>query len=335
MVVAGEPAAGEPARRRLAIVLLVVVTAAWGSTFLLVKDVVAEMPSLRFLALRFALAAALLLIVRPRAVLRLDRRVVRNGVLLGACLGGGYIFQTVGLEHTSAAVSGFITGLSVVFTPLLAWPMLGHRPAPATTAAVVLATAGLAVLSLRNGAIGAGELLTLACALCYALQIVGLGAWARHRDLYGLTVVQLLTVAAMCTVGALPGGLGLPHGSLAWFGVVATAVLATAVAFVVQSWAQSFISPTRAAIVFTLEPVFAGLVAWFGGETLGWPVLLGGALVVAAMVLSELLGEKRGEQSLGQPTPRPPRTLDSRDRAPDGVGRPGTARGSSPPPARG
>ncbi|HVB05487.1 MAG TPA: DMT family transporter [Acidimicrobiales bacterium] len=277
-----------PPRTRLAVVLLVLVTAAWGSTFLLVKDVIGEMPAMRFLALRFVLAALALVVLRPRALFALPLPLLGRGMLLGGFLAGGYVFQTLGLEHTSAAVSGFVTGLAVVFTPLLAWPLLGHRCAPSTLVAVAVATSGLAVLSLRGAQLGVGELLTVLGALCYALQIVGLGAWARAGELYRLTVLQLLTVAVICTAAALPGGLALPSGALSWFGVVATALLATAIAFVVQSWAQSFISPTRAAIIFTLEPAFAGLVAYLGGETFGWPVLVGGVLVVTAMFLAEL-----------------------------------------------
>jgi drug/metabolite transporter (DMT)-like permease len=303
--------ASRPPRTGLAVVLLVVVTAGWGSTFLLVKDVIAEMPAMRFLALRFCLAALALIALRPRALLRIPFALLAKGVVLGTCLAGGYVLQTLGLEHTSAAVSGFITGLSVVFTPLLAWPILGHRFSPTTIAAVVVATGGLAVMSLRGASFGTGEVLTLCCAIFYALQIVGLGAWARTGDLYFLTVVQLVTVAAICTVAAAPSGLALPPGALAWFGVTATAILATAVAFAVQSWAQSLISPTRAAIVFTLEPAFAALVAYLGGEALGWSVLVGGVLVVVAMFLTEVQPQSARRRKIAESlTPRSGPTLD-------------------------
>jgi drug/metabolite transporter (DMT)-like permease len=264
------------------------VTAGWGSSFLLVKDVVAQMPAMRFLAYRFWLAALILVALRPGLVRALSTKSVTRGVALGLCLAGGYVFQTIGLQHTSAAVSGFITGLSVIFTPLLAWPLLRQRCSMSTLGAVAVATFGLAFMSLRGVTFGYGELLTLLCAVFYAFQIVGLGAWSADEDPYALTVVQLLTVAVCCTLGAIPSGFGLPPTRLAWFGVVATAVVATAVAFLIQAWAQSFISPTRAAIVFTLEPAFAGLVAFLGGERFGWPVLAGGLLVLTAMFLSEV-----------------------------------------------
>lgn len=275
-------------RRRpkvLAVVLLVVVSMAWGATFVVVKNAVAHASVLEFLAWRFLVAGALLVVVRPRSVLRLGSRGLVQGVLLGATLAGGYVLQTYGLRFTSAAISGFLTGLQVVFTPLLGWVLLRHRPGTRTWMAALVATAGLAVISLRGLSIGLGELLTIASAVLFALQIVGLGRWASVKDAYGLATVQLLTVGVVCLVAAAPGGIGLPSSGSLWAAVLLTAVAATAFAFVVQSWAQSHLTPTSAAVVFTMEPVFAALFAWVAGERFGWPVLLGGALVVAAMLV--------------------------------------------------
>jgi drug/metabolite transporter (DMT)-like permease len=276
-----------PTRESVAILLLVLVTAAWGSTFILVKQVTEEMSVMSFLALRFWIASATLLLLRPRALLNLNRRTLWRGLALGAALSGGYVLQTLGLRYTSAALSGFLTGLCVVMTPLLAWPLLGHRSPPATNIAVVLAAAGLGALSLRGITFGLGEWLSLGCALCYALQIVGLGAWSEGEDAITLALLQLASVAVVCTVGSLPRPISLPQDTFQWFGVLSTSILATSLAFVVQAWAQTFISPTRAAIIFTLEPVFAGLVAWLGGEHLSVGVVLGGVLVVVAMLIAE------------------------------------------------
>ncbi len=246
------------------------------------------MPVMSFLALRFWIASAVLVAIRPRSLINISKRTLWRGFLLGLLLGGGYILQTLGLQYTSAALSGFLTGLCVVMTPLFAWPLLGHRSSPSTIVAVLVATAGLGVLSLHGISFGLGEVLTLGCAVCYALQIVGLGAWSDGEDVYSLALFQLVTVAVLCTIGTGPHLLTLPHGTLAWFGVLSTAVIATSIAFVVQAWAQSYISPTRAAIIFTLEPVFAGIVAWWGGEHLSAAVIAGGILVVAAMLIAEL-----------------------------------------------
>jgi len=275
-------------REILGLVLLVFVTAAWGSTFLLVKNVTRTMPVMGFLALRFWIASSVLVLLRPRSLFRISSRTLMHGGVLGLALSGGYIFQTLGLRYTSAALSGFLTGLCVIITPILAWPMLHHRASISTIVAVIVATLGLGVLSITGISFGLGEGYSIFGAICYALQIVGLGAWSEGEDIYALAFFQLLTVSVVCTLGSAPHFSIIAHGALAWFGVTSTAVIATSLAFVVQAWAQSYISPTRAAIVFTLEPVFAGLVAWFGGEHLSGPVISGGALIVGAMLIAEL-----------------------------------------------
>ena len=275
-------------RRRpklLAVILLVVASAAWGSTFVIVKGAVSHSSVLQFLSWRFLVASALLIAFRPRALARLDRQAWARGVALGMVLAGGYILQTYGLRHTTAAISGFLTGLQVVFTPVLGWLLLRHRAAPRTWVAVGVATIGLAIISLRGVAIGPGELLTLASAAAFALQIVGTGRWSNRQDAYGLAVVQLMTVAVVTTVAAAPSGLSLPDTAGLWGAVAATAVAATAFAFAVQSWAQVHLSATSASVVFTTEPVFAALVAWLVGEPIGPAVAIGGALVVASMLV--------------------------------------------------
>ena len=274
--------------KQAALVLLLVATAAWGATFVVVKDAVAHMQVLGFLAWRFLIAGGLLVALRPRCLLHLGRRGWSQGILLGLMLSAGYVLQTFGLRETSAAVSGFLTGLQVVFTPLLVWLLLRQRPGTRVWAATVLATAGLAVISLRGFSFGLGEGLTIASAAAFALQIVALGYWSSAHGSYGLATVQLLTVAACCGLADAPEGLRPPPSGGPWAAVVFTAVVATAFAFVVQSWAQSQISTAKAAIVFTLEPVFAALAAVLAGEHLGLPLVGGGALVVAAMLVVEV-----------------------------------------------
>jgi drug/metabolite transporter (DMT)-like permease len=268
----------------------------WGSTFIVVKDSVEKMPVTDFLTWRFALAAVAMLLIRPRAVAGLGPGGRRAGLLIGLALGAGYLLQTLGLQTTSAAVSGFITGMFVVLTPLAAAVLLRQVPDRIAWAAVLLATVGLGFLSLRGLAVGGGELLTLGCAVAFALHIVGLGRWAAAYDVYGLAVLQLLTTAAMCAVVAVPGGLVTPPDASVWGALALTALAATAVAFVVQTWAQTHLPPTRAAVIMTMEPVFAGLFAVVaGGEHLGVRTLIGAALVLAAMILTEL-GPRRGAE---------------------------------------
>ncbi len=280
-----------PGRSRLAVWSLLLVTALWGSTFVVIKRAVARMPVADFLAWRFVLATAVMMVIRPRALLGLGRQGWWRGSLLGLALGGGYIAQTYGLRYTSAAISGFITGMFVVFTPILGGLLLRHRIGGRTGLAVVAAAAGLAVISLTGHGLGVGlgVGLTLVCAFAYALQLVGLGEWAADHDPFALTTVQLLVVAVLTVVVALPtGGLGPPPDLYVWLAVAFTAVLATSLAFVIQTWAQRLMSATRTAIVLTMEPVFAGLTAFLAGESISWRVPVGGALVIAAMLLVEL-----------------------------------------------
>jgi drug/metabolite transporter (DMT)-like permease len=297
----GTAAVGRSSQTRLAVLGLLGVTAAWGSTFYLIKDVVERVPVSDFLAVRFALAAAALWLMAPRCVTALSRAERRNGVLLGLLYGGGQLLQTVGLQTTAASVSGFITGMYVVFTPLLGALLLRARIGRTVWIAVLLATAGLAVLSLRGLAIGTGEALTLASAVLYAAHIIGLGLWSTARTALGLTVVQLLTITVVCAVGAAPGGVVLPQRGADWAALVYMALVAGALALVVQTWAQAHLDATRAAIIMTMEPVWAGLFAvLLGGERLGARVVLGGSMVLAAMYLVELGPRRPGDQDVAE-----------------------------------
>lgn len=272
----------------LALAGLLAVTAAWGSTFFMLKGVLERIPAADFLAVRFGVATLVLAAVAPAAVRRLSPGARRRGVALGLVFGAGQLLQTVGLETTSASVSGFVTGMYVVFTPLLGALLLGARLPATAWSAVALATAGLGVLSLQGMAVGTGEALTLLGALCYAGHIVGLGRWSSAGDTVGLAVVQLGTTAVVCTLGALPGGVVLPSTTGDWAVLLHMALVAGALAMIVQTWAQVRLAPTRAAVVMTMEPVWAaGFAVAFGGEHLGPRVAVGGVLVLAAMWLVE------------------------------------------------
>ncbi|GAB2683162.1 DMT family transporter [Thalassiella azotivora] len=268
---------------------LTLVTAVWGSTFFLIKDVLVVLPVLDFLAVRFVVAAAVMVVVFWRPLRALDGRAWRRGAALGVVYGVAQILQTWGLETTDASVSGFITGMYVVLTPVLGAVLLRQRTPATTWVAVALATTGLAVLSLRGLAVGTGELVTLASALVYALHIVGLGAWSTQRDALGLSTVQMLAIAAVCVAGAAPGGVVLPPDGASWAAVLYMALVAGAGALIVQTWAQAHLTATRAAIVMTTEPVFAAVFAvLLGGESLTARLLAGGSLVLLAMYVAEL-----------------------------------------------
>jgi drug/metabolite transporter (DMT)-like permease len=280
----------------LATLAILAMTACWGSTFFLIKDLLDRVPVLDFLAVRFAIASAALLLLAPRAVGRLSRESLRHAVVLGLLYGVAQILQTAGLAHTPASVSGFITGMYVVCTPLFAAVLLRSRISAVTWAAVALALGGLAVLSLSGLSVGYGEAITFCSALLYALHIVGLGAWSDARQAMGMTIVQLLVITVVAFVATAPDGIVLPSTTGDWVSVVYMAVFAGALALAGQTWAQAHLPPTRTAIIMTMEPVFAALFAvLLGGEAATPRMLLGGLMVLTAMFAVELVPRRHIE----------------------------------------
>jgi drug/metabolite transporter (DMT)-like permease len=272
------------------------VTATWGSTFFLIKDLLAHVPVADFLAIRFAIATVVLFAVAPRTVFALDVRDRWRGAALGLVYGIAQILQTTGLGHTSASVSGFVTGMYVVCTPILAGLLLRQRVSAIVWAAVGLATVGLGVLSLQGLSVGYGEALTFAAAVLYACHIVGLGAWSTPQRAYGLAVLQMAVIALVCGAVTLPDGVVMPGTTGDWLSIVYMALVAGALALLLQTWAQAHLAPTRAAIVMTMEPVFAALFAvLLGGEAVTIRTMIGGALVVAAMLLVETAPRRKVE----------------------------------------
>ena len=268
---------------------LLLTTASWGSTFFMIKDLLDTIPVLDFLGVRFAIAGLAMLAVAHRAVLALSWEAWRRAAVLGLVYGVAQILQTSGLAHTAASVSGFITGMYVVCTPLLAAVLLRTRITAVTLGAVLLATAGLGVLTLQGFSIGYGEALILVAAVLYALHIVALGAWSTPHEALGMSVVQLLVIAAVCLVTTAPDGLVLPTSVGDWSRVVYMALVAGALGLLGQTWAQAHLSPTRTAIVMSMEPVFAALFAvLFGGEGATVRMLVGGLMVLAAMLVVEM-----------------------------------------------
>jgi len=279
--------------RQVATLLLTAVTAIWGSTFFLIRDVVQEISPADFLAIRFTIAAVAMMAVFWRPMLALDRRELTVGVGLGLLYAAAQLLQTVGLAHTEASRSGFITGTYVVLTPVLGAVLLRERIPRSTWVAVLMAAAGLATLSLRGIGLGFGETVTLLAAVIYALHIIGLGRYSSPATAAGLSTLQMVVIAAVSLVAAAPGGVELATGGHAWASVLYMALIAGAVALWAQTWAQSHLAATRAAIVMTLEPVFAAAFAVaLGGESLTSRIILGGAMVLAAMYTVELFGRR-------------------------------------------
>jgi drug/metabolite transporter (DMT)-like permease len=289
---------------------MVAVTAVWGSTFVLVRDAVTQIPPFAFIAYRFLAAALLLAAIRPRLALGgpgadsrpggdggpgLDGRglgPLAAGAVIGLVLFAGYGFQTVGLQYTTASNAGFITGLSVVLTPLLGALLLHQAPGrwPVTGAGV--AAVGLALLSLQRLEVRQGDALVFACAVAFATHILLLGRYAPRLSTYRLAVVQLGTAGLLALIwAALAGDLAVPASAEVWIALAITSVAASAGAFLIQTRAQREVSPTRTAVIFTMEPVFAGLFGFLlAGERLSGRGWLGAGLILAGMLTAELGG---------------------------------------------
>jgi len=276
------------------------VTAVWGYTFLVVKDAIAHIAVMDFLAWRFIVASIVMIVLRPSCLRNVTHLEILRGIGLGTVLGLAYIIQTYGLRYTSAATSGFITGMFVVLTPVMSWILLRRKTNRNTWMIVALATVGLALLSLNGWSIGIGELLTLVCAIFFAVHIVGLGEWSSEYKPYSFALLQIATVAVISLIAATHKGITVPSNPEVWKAVMITGILATAVAFFVQTWVQSLISPTRAAVIMTMEPVFAGLFAIvLGGDQLTLRTLGGAACILAAMLIINL---RSGRSVAGQKT---------------------------------
>jgi len=279
-------------RRQLqADLALLTVTVIWGSTFVIIKNVLTQVAPFTLLAVRFGLATLVVGAIFAAKLVAAPRRELAAGSLAGAFLFAGYAFQTVGLQYTTAAKSGFITGLSVVIVPFAALLVLRQRPGWGAMAGVLLATVGLALLTLRGDlTIGYGDLLTLGCAFAFALQIVFVGRFAPRSAAASLTAAQLVTVAVASAAYALATEQPtLRLSAEVWAAAAFLAVAGTAFALIVQSVAQRFTSATHTALIFALEPVFALLFAvLLAGERLGERELLGCSLMLAGMLVAEL-----------------------------------------------
>ena len=269
--------------------MLVAVTAVWGVTFVQVKDAVAIYPLFAFLALRFAIAGCTLAVPGAARVRSLGRGGIAAAALAGSLLGGGYVLQTAGLERTTVSSTGFVTGMYVVLTPLLALAIFRVHVAGAAWGGVLLATIGLALLAGIHGGAVAGDLLVLGAAAVYSLQIVLMERFAPLYDALAFTLVEMLAAFVGLLVVALAlGQLSIPHGWTVWGALLVTGVFASALAFLAQTWAQRSASATQTALAFSLEPVWA---AFFGftlaGDRLGAVGWLGCVVIMAGIVIAE------------------------------------------------
>jgi drug/metabolite transporter (DMT)-like permease len=272
-----------------ALVALLAVTAVWGVTFVQVKDAVELYPLFAFLAVRFAIASATLALPAVPRVRTLGHPGGAAGALLGLLLAGGYALQTAGLARTTVSSTGFVTGMYVVLTPLIALLLFRTSVGAAGWIGVVLSTAGLAMLAgIHGGSVG-GNLLVLAGAGVYSLQIVLMERFAPRYDALAFTFVEMVAACVGLGIVALAlGDLGFPRGWTVWGALLVTGVFASALAFLVQTWAQRRTSATRTALAFTMEPVFAALFGvTLAGDRLGALGWTGCAVIMSGIVVAE------------------------------------------------
>ncbi|CAN2237105.1 MAG: DMT family transporter [Candidatus Nanopelagicaceae bacterium] len=274
--------------------LLTAVAAIWGGGFASMKGPLERLDVNSFLTWRFGIATLVLIAIRPSVLRKINFPFLKKGALIGFFLGTGYIFQSFGLSLTTVSNTGFITGLYVVLTPVVAAIFLKKNITLIEWFAVLVATVGLALLSFNGFKFGIGEFLVLISALLFALHIVALGEWSKGLDTYALTVLQMGTCAVVTFIASFKSGFKAPPDSGVWFSIVFTAIFASALAFIIQTWAQSFIAPSSVAVILAMEVVFAAV---FGIVLLSEPLTLriglGGLLVLASMYLIILLDQRK------------------------------------------
>jgi drug/metabolite transporter (DMT)-like permease len=288
-------------RERVAEVGLVAIAAVWGLTFVMVQDAIELLPALAFLGYRFVPAALVVAAVFWRPLRALPAAGWRAGGLMGLFLTAGYIFQTLGLEETTASNAGFITGLFVVFTPVLGALFLQERISRLAWAAAAVSAFGLYLLSGSGGELELrGDGLVLLCAISFSAHILVTSGAVRSFDVGALVVVQLAVCGLFClAVAAVAGQLEAPEGATVWSALLVTSLVASALGFFVQTFAQQHAPPARTALILASEPAFAGLFGYLlADDRLSTTAWLGAALIMAAIVAVEVVSRFRPPRPL-------------------------------------
>lgn len=288
--------------RWIADLILLLVAFVWGTTFVLVESAIVFLPPFLFNSIRFLFASfsllLILLIFYRRLLQTIDWKLIGAGILLGIWLFSGYLFQTVGLIYTTSSKAGFITGLSVVLVPLFSYFLLKQRISRNALLGVILATFGLYLLTFGDvTGVNLGDLLVLFCAISFALQIVCTGKYAPHFATLTLAFVQIMTVAVLSSLGAIITGEWFVLAEqpllllepVVLFALLICAIPATAFAFVAQTELQKYTTPTRVALIFATEPVFAAITdTWWNGRWLSIIGITGCLFILGGMILAEL-----------------------------------------------
>ena len=281
--------------------VLIFITMLWGGTFLLVQHAMTVSGPMFFVGLRFAAAALLVALFSLKVLRDMTWLELRAGVFIGISIMLGYGLQTVGLQTIPSSQSAFITALYVPFVPLLQWLVLGRRPGLMPSLGIMLAFTGLMLLSGPQGAalnFSPGEIATIISAVAIAAEIIMISAYAGQVDVRRVTVVQLATSSLLAFTMVVPTGERIPDFSWLLLGTAIGLGMMSAVIQVAMNWAQKSVSPTRATVIYAGEPVWAGIIGRLAGERLPGLALLGGALIVAGVIVSEM--KKRKAEDVDQ-----------------------------------
>lgn len=267
-------------------IAMISIAAVWGSSFVVMKDSLERQNVFSFLSSRFILAALLMFLYKPGVFRGLTNKFISRGIIAGILLGSGYIFQTYGLTKTTVSNTGFITGLYLVFTPLISLIILKRHVLKIQWLAVIVATIGLFFISYNGVTIGLGEILVLISAFIYGAHFVALGEWSDGKNTYALTFIQVVTVAALTSIFAFKDGFQIAPDSTIWLAILYTAFFATFLGFLIQTKAQSVMSATVASVLLATETPFAVFFGlYFHSDPLTLRIITGGLLVMLAMAL--------------------------------------------------
>ncbi len=280
------------------LIALLTVAAIWGISFVAMKNTLSRVNVMSFLAWRFLIASLVLIAIRPNFYKKLSKNDIGKGIISGTLLSSGYIGQTFGLMHSTVSKAGIITGMYLVFTPIVSALFLKIKVTKTQWLATVIALIGLFLLSFTGWHLGFGEGMVLIGALLFALHIISLGKWAKGIDVYGFAVVQLATGAILELIVSAISGFKTPGDAGVWEAVIFTAVLATSFAFVIQTLAQSKLPATSVAVILTMEVPFAAIFGiWLKNDPLTIRIGIGAILMILA-IYAIVLGDKAPPETL-------------------------------------
>ena len=265
---------------------LLLTTAVWGGSFVVMKDSLERQDVISFLATRFLIAGLLMLAYRPYSLVGLGKTLWIRATFLGFLLAAGFIFQSVGLTKTTVSSTGFITGLYLVFTPLISWLLLKRHILRLQLLAVFVATLGLYLIAYNGIEYGFGELLVLISAVLFAMQIVAVGEWSNGKNAYPLALIQILVAALLFVMISFKDGYQVPPDGSVWIAILFTALFATFLGFLIQVKAQAIMTATAAGVILAMEVPFAFIFGlYFDNDPLTLRIASGGALVMGAMAM--------------------------------------------------